>query len=168
MEIVRSSRSAVTFAISLLSALSTFINSSMENSCSMQEICCSLSVLRYKICTRKFPRRRIRSVSTSISSICTSPRLSIIFSTSGRVSGTFISSSSVICTFCSNFKIPERTAFFSTFINKPPPNKTCYILCGHTLPVFSASLSVYVASGWFMIFSGLNPAQKFCPPTTHN
>ena len=68
MEIVRSSRSAVTLAISLLSAPSTFINSSMAKSCSMQEICCSGSVLRYSICTRTFPRRRRRSVKTSISS----------------------------------------------------------------------------------------------------
>ena len=117
MDIVRSSKSAVTFAMSLLPAPSTFINSSSANSCSMQEMSWSCSVLRYRICTRKLPLRRRRSVSTSISSICTSPLLSMIFSTSGLVSGTFISSSNVICTFFSNFKIPERTAFFSTFIN---------------------------------------------------
>ena len=146
MEIVRSSRSAVTLAISLLSAPSTFINSSMAKSCSMQEICCSGSVLRYSICTRKFPRRRRRSVNTSISSICTSPLLSIIFSTSGRVSGTFISSSSVICTFFSNFKIPERTAFFSTFIIHPPPCITIFAR-GHTLPCLLSLLLIYVFFG---------------------
>ena len=137
MDTVRSSRSTDTLAVSEDSAPSTFMNSSRANSCSMQDTFCSFSALTYKICTRNVPRSRMRSVMISVSSICTSPRLSTIFSTSGLVSGTFISSSMVICTFFSIFKRPDCTAFFSIFI----------------LPSTSLSLNILDFSSLYLIYA---------------